>query len=64
MPKTPKKAAEPQTVDTKTVTITQKSWTRCGLCEQRVFYLVAKGAAAAALTEHYSQQHQGELALA
>lgn len=63
--KTPKKAVEPQTgIDTKTVTITQKSWTHCDLCAQRVFYLTAKGAAAAALTEHYNQQHLSELVLA
>jgi hypothetical protein len=65
--KTPKRAAEPQTsapTDTQTVTTTQMSWTRCGSCGRQVWYLPAKGAAAAALTEHYNKEHLGELVLA
>lgn len=46
----------------KPVTTRQLPWARCGACGRQVFYRAGKGAAAAALTEHYNAEHLAELA--
>lgn len=46
----------------KPVTTGQMPWARCDQCGRRLFYKAGKGAAAAALTEHYNAEHLAELA--
>jgi hypothetical protein len=46
----------------KPVTVEQMPWARCGQCGRQIFYKAGKGAAAAALTEHYNAEHLAELA--